>query len=296
MPPFSRVMTRRAAIAAGLSDEAIAHRLARGSWTRLHAGVYFTVGPEPAYRDRLAGAVLAGGAGAALSGAAVLHLWRLRDIAPPRRPLVLIRPMAGSVSTDIVQFRRTAVPFDPQVVDGVATAGIARSLVDHCLTVTSLATVQALVSEAVRTNLCGVEALTAAYRSAPQRGSANLRMALEDVRLGAWSLPEARIGRALRAARVPPFEQNAAVRDAQGHLLGVIDVWWEQLRAALEIHGAEHHGSAFDWAATVRRSALLSEHGIAVMQVPAADVLRDLPSVVARVERWLERLAGATPS
>jgi hypothetical protein len=286
-----RVLRRSAALAAGYSDEAIEHRIARHSWVRLHPGVYFTAGPEPTYEDRLVGAVAAGGPGAALSGAAALTLWRMRGVAAPSRPLVLTRPRAGVATTDAIRFRRTALPFRALVVNGVRTSGMARSVVDHCLEVRALDSVRAVVSEAVRRRLCTIEQLEAAFRAGPQRGSRNLRIALEDVAHGAWSVPEAVVGRALRSAGVPPFRQNVDLHDGEGKLIATADVYWEDLRAGVEIHGAEHHSSSYDWAESLRRGGRLSELGILVLHVPAVDVLRDLEVAVARIAGWIQHIA-----
>ncbi len=291
-----RVVTRSAAVAAGVSERVIDRRLARGLWTRLHPGVYFTVGPEPAYRDRLEGAVLAGGPGAALSGSAALTLWTLRDVAPPTRPLVLTTPRAGAASTDSVRLRRTTVPYTARVVAGVRTAGVARALADHCLEVRRLATVQAVLSEAVRRGLCTADEIARAYRLGPQRGSRNLRIALEDVALGAWSVPEAVVGRALRIAGLPVFEQNAAILDADGRIIARADVYWRQWRAAVEIDGAEVHSSAHDWAQTMRRSARLGALGITVLHIAAADVLRNPDHVVAQIRDWLAHVQARSRS
>jgi hypothetical protein len=286
-----RVMARADARARGISDRAIHHHVIRRRWRQLHPGVYFTRGAEPRYADELAGAVLASGSEAVVSGAAALVLWDIKDVQRPRRPLIIVPMTNAAAATQRLAVRRTPTPIRFAVRDGVRVADLARALTDHCVEVSRLATVQAIASEVIRRKLCTVAELDAAYQAGPRRGSANLRIALEDVAFGAWSVPEAIVGRALRAACVPAFTQNSEVRTNSGKLLAVADVWWPELRAVLEIHGAEHHQAAQAWSATLRRAARLEAAGIAVLQIPAVDIMRDLHSALRDVVAWLGHLA-----
>ncbi|MCU1688115.1 MAG: hypothetical protein JWN20_43 [Jatrophihabitantaceae bacterium] len=291
MPDQPRVTAHASALAAGLTESYIRHHLARGLWKRLHRGVYFTVGREPTESDRMLGAVLFAGNGAALSGAAVLRCWDIRGVSEPVRPLVLVPASSGAAATAAILVRRTEVPFTVKAIRGIAAVEVARAVADHCVQVRRLDTVQSIVSEVVRRNLCSADSLVGAAQAGPRRGSANLRIAVEDATFGAWSVPEAIIGRALRAARVLPFTQNTRVYSERGRLLAKVDVWWASIRAALEIHGAEHHSSPKDWAETVRRTTRLEQNGIAVLQIPAVDVLRNLDDVARQAAEWLGRQA-----
>lgn len=256
----------------------------------MHGGVYFTRGPEPTYADLLAGALLATGPHSVLSGTAALSLWDVRGIVAPRRPLVLVPANGGSTAYRNLQIRATPIPYRTVLVRGLRTAGVARAVTDHCLGMRRLSDVQSAVSEVVRRRLCTAGELEESYRAGARRGSANLRVAIEDALLGAWSVPEAQLGRGLRGAGLPPFTQNTAIYDRFGRLLGIVDVWWEHLNAAVEVQGAENHSSPIDWAESLSRVATLEEHGIAVLQVPAVEVVRRLDSAVARIARWLDAI------
>lgn len=288
-----RVIDRATARAAGLTDVAIGHRRTSHRWVQLHRGVYFTRGSEPSASDRLAGALLAAGPGAALSGAGALAQWRVRGIAVPDRPLVLVPMSSGVRAMANLRVRRTAIPFRSMIVNDLSVVAIARAVADYCIDLPRLDDVRSVTSDVIRRQLCTADQLAAALNAGPRRGSAHLRTAVEDARFGAWSVPEARIGRAMRAARLPAFEQNVDIRDDRGSLLGTVDVWWPGLRAALEVLGAEHHSSPNDWAQTLRRAATLADHGIAIMQVPAIDVLQRTDEVVGRIRAWLAGLAAS---
>lgn len=292
MDGLPRVIDRHSANALGLTDSAIRHRVRTGRWRALHRGVYFTRGREPRDGDRLSAALLAAGPGSALSAAAALAQWRIRGIAVPARPLVLVPLSSGARSTPTVLVRRTVVPFDVRVVNDLRVTSIARAAADYSVGLARRDDVRAVVSEVMRRRLCTVEQLQSALSGVPRRGSAHLRLAVEEAALGAWSVPEAHLGRALRRAGLPRFQQNVELVGPDGTPLGIVDAWWSERRAALEVLGAEHHSSPADWAQTVRRAARLQAHGIAVLQVTAWDVLNRTDEVVAQVRTWLAGLTA----
>ncbi len=200
MDGLPRVIDRHSANALGLTDSAIRHRVRTGRWRALHRGVYFTRGREPRDGDRLSAALLAAGPGSALSAAAALAQWRIRGIAVPARPLVLVPLSSGARSTPTVLVRRTVVPFDVRVVNDLRVVAIVRAVADYSVGLTRRDDVRAVVSEVMRRRLCTVEQLQSALSGVPRRGSAHLRLAVEEAALGAWSVPEAHLGRALRGA------------------------------------------------------------------------------------------------
>jgi hypothetical protein len=281
-----RLLSRSGAHARGFTDDAIRHRLRTGRWSALHPGVYLTVGGRPSEADRLQAAVMSAGPGAALSAAGALTQWRLRAVVAPARPLVLVPSDSGARPTSGVRVRRCARGFDAHYRNGVRVAMLPRALADYCRESDYERATSAL-SEAVRRRLCTAGDVRVEYLAGPRRGSRALRLAIEDAATNAWSLPEGLIGRALRRAGSPTFEQNISIRSRTGALLGIVDVWWEGRAAAMQVHGAEHHASAAAWSETLDRVALLGRHGIAVHQVTAVSVLRDAASVAADALRWL---------
>jgi hypothetical protein len=78
------VVTRRQLLAAGVSDDEIEHRVAKGALLREHRGVYRVGHRAPSVEARYLAAVLACGEGALLSGRAAAHIWSLvKGAAPP---------------------------------------------------------------------------------------------------------------------------------------------------------------------------------------------------------------------
>lgn len=77
------VITRKQAMAKGLSTAKIRHRVAAGRWRLIFPGVYLTHSGTPTWRQRLMAATLARGAGSVASLECALHLWNLSDRQPP---------------------------------------------------------------------------------------------------------------------------------------------------------------------------------------------------------------------
>ena len=287
-----RIVTRRDAHGHGHSDRVIARRLASQRWCRLLPGVYLTQ-PPPTASDRLYAAVLRGGPGAIASGAAALHAYGFRAVGAPQRELVLVRDGNGVRSFGRVTFRHTARLPAPTLRPGPPLAPVERAVADHARSLRCLDDVRAVVAEAVQRGFCAIGAIADELHSGQRNGSALLRRAVHEVTLGAASAPEARAASLLRAARVPAFEQNAAV--IVGTRRYVADFLWRKLSAILEIDSRDYHFSPEDWQATLRRHAELETAGYSVIHVVPSE-LRDADDFIRRVRRWLTARCAARRS
>ncbi|MBN3538294.1 DUF559 domain-containing protein [Sphingomonas pseudosanguinis] len=76
-------------------------------------------------------------------------------------------------------------------------------------------------------------------------------------------------------------ERTEGLRFRRQHPAGayVLDFYCPAARLAVEVDG-EVHGRADRPERDARRDAFLAEHGVAVVRIPARDVLRDLDNVV----------------
>ena len=280
-PP--RILTRRQAHEQGYSDRVIARHIETRRWHRLLPGVYLTH-PPPIATDRLYAAALRGGPGAVLSGAAALYAHGLRAVGKPRYELVLVAAGSGVRSFGRVKVRHTARLPAPCLQPGPPLAPVERAVADHARSLLDVDDVRAIVAEAVQRGFCDVESIAVELQEGRRNGSSLLRRAVREVAAGAASAPEARAGTLLRAARVPPFEQNARV--VVGSRDYFADFLWRELRAILEIDSREYHFAPQDWQATLRRDAALETAGYSVIHVVPSD-LRDSAEFVRRVRQWL---------
>lgn len=79
---MGEIITRKQALARGITLATQRHRLASARWQRIFAGVYATHSGEVTWKDRALAAVLARGDGAVVSLDGALHLWGLRADPP----------------------------------------------------------------------------------------------------------------------------------------------------------------------------------------------------------------------
>lgn len=279
-----RVLGRDAARGLGYTPNMIDHRLRTGRWLRVLPRTYLT-SDTLTWPDRLRAAVTFGGPDAMLSGAAALAD-DLRCVPRPTTLLLLVPARSGVSSTAWVRVRHTERVPHRRLAPGPARVAIARAVADHALDLRRADDVRALVTEAVRRELCSVDELTDELRTGPRRGSLHLRRAIEEAADGAWSAPEARAARLLRRGGVPAFRQNVDLLLAGGRRL-VADFLWRELKAVLEIDSREHHSLPGDRDATDERHLALETAGYSVVHRTPWMIANRPDEFVTGIRSWL---------
>lgn len=289
MPPLPdelpRVLSRVDARLRGFTPRMIDRRLAIGTWRLVLPHTYLT-SDTFTWLDRRRAALAFVGDGSVLSGAAALTDASLRSIQRPSIVLVLAPITTRARSIAWVRVRPTRRLPPAALRPGPASAPRARAVADHALQTARLDDVRALVAEVVRRRLCTIDDLLVELDAGPRNGSRNLRLAIEEVRGGAWSAPEARAARLLTAAGVPLFEQNVRIDLPDGSHL-IVDFLWRALRAVLEIDSDEHHGLPADADATDTRHVLLESLGYSVVHRRPSFVMRQPSAFTAGIVAWL---------
>jgi hypothetical protein len=281
-----RVINLADAAARGLSADAVRRRVRSSAWRHLLPRVYRT-GTDVSRRDRLNAALSFAGPRALLTGAAALWLYEFR-IPFPDLVTVAVPRDEGVRSLAWVRVIHSSRPLDPSLDAGPRRVLVPRAVADHALTVPRLDGVRQLVARAVRDQGCTVAQLRAELEAGPRNGSALLRQALDEVDAGAASAPEAEAARILRAAGVPPFEQNVVIRLPNGQQY-VADFLWRALKAILEIDSVEYHLDPVDWRRTMDRHLALSTLGFSVVHRPPSAV-KQQSRFAAEIDAWLTNL------
>ena len=288
LPPdpdaLPRVLGRGDALGHGFSRQAVGRRLRSGTWRTLLPRTYLTV-DSMTTSDRLTAALVFAGPGAALSGYAALWASGVRGVSVPTRVLVLVPPDNRVRSHSWVCVQRSYRPIVTQNWTGPRRVEVARAAADAARSLPSIDDVRALISRVVRDQHCTVGELAAELADGPRRDSALLRQAVAEVTDGAASAPEARAARILRRAGITGFVQNARLVLSNGSVR-VVDFYWPQLRACLEIDSVEWHADALDWRRTWDRHLELTTDGHSVVHRPPS-ALRNAEQFAADVKAWL---------
>lgn len=142
-----------------------------------------------------------------------------------------------------------------------------------------------------RTPLCRPEHLERAVSALPAgaRGVRRLRNALVHARAGTDSCMETRLRWTLTDGGLPAPSVNALVRDAEGQVVAMPDLSYEEERVAIEYDGDVHRTDRRTWLRDGTRRAALESLGWRVISCTADDVLRHPDRPVTWVRRALRR-------
>lgn len=286
-----QVISRSQAMASGLTDNALGHRLrAGGPWQRLLPGVYLAVTGAPSSDQRDVAALLYAGPGSLLTGTAALRVWGVR--APYTSVIdVLIPESKQRKSAGFVRIRPTArMPKEAVAVGPRRLAPLARAVGDTARSLSKLADVRALVATVVQQGKCTPAELAIELEQGPIQGSALLRIAVGDVYAGTRSNPEADLQDLLRRAKLPMPEFNPQLYAGE-EFIGSPDGWWQEAGLAFEVDSNEYHLSPEDHERTLARDARMRAHGINVLHFTPRQIRTQPGQVIAAI-----RSALAAPS
>lgn len=264
------IVTRAQLLEAGLSSAAVGRRLAAGRLRPVHRGVYRfgPLEPEPA---REMAAALAGGPTAVVSHMNAGWLWRLVPTRGPG-PVHVTVPGSGRSSRPGIRFHRAALSDDErEIVHGIPVTTPGRTLADLAGVLGSREVEQAAAvaerRELIAPDELGV--LPERYRGRP--GIAALRDVSRE-RTGprfTRSELEIRCLRLFDGAGLPRPRTNVRIGPYE------IDLYWPDLRVAVEIDGRAYHSDRLRFEGDRRKDAWLRARGIQVVRLTWRQVTGD---------------------
>lgn len=275
------VVSRRQALAAGLSSAAIEARLRSGRWTRVYDGVYATFsGPVPR-SAWLWAAVLYAGDGAVLSHRSAAELVGLADPPGPRPGI----PDGAPIHVTIPSSRR-AKPVPGLVVHRSGRSSVAahptrrppQTRVEE--TVIDLTQVARTLDEALGwiARACGARLTTASRLAAALDARrkvhwrAELAAALVDVRAGCHSLLELRWVRDVERPHGLPTGTRQHARTRPGGGRWYDDVYYDEYHTLVELDGHAAHPEDARWRDMRRDNAGVTD-GLSVLRYGTGDVV-----------------------
>jgi very-short-patch-repair endonuclease len=264
-------LTRAQLAAAGVSDDAIALRVASGRLVRLRRGVFAVGGGAETVRGRARAALLSVGGDGVLrhgwSGAA----WTMCaaypssiDVTTPRR----LRSRPG------IRVHRLPLERDEvRHLHKLPLTSPVRTLFDLGTMLRPEAHLLAANEGFVKRRYTIAELRRAESRYAGRTGSKAFARLME--RIDPEGRPirsplEARLNRFLRARGFPPWEQNAKLWVA-GEMIEP-DVLWRQRRVIVEADGRDPHLAPLTFASDRRRDRRLRVEGWEPVRVTSADL------------------------
>jgi hypothetical protein len=260
------VVSRKQALAAGLSLNALRHRLRPGGpWSVWLPGVYQTATGAPTQSQREIAALLYGGPHAVLTGVTALRHYRLP--APDSAVVDILIPARWKRQSILyVKVHRTTQM--PEMVYGprhLACAPPARAVADAVRTLADLRAARTLLAGVVQDRGCTSWQLKQELDAGPVHYSALLRSVLTEVTDGVRSAPEAELRDLIRKAGLPMplFNPRLYLRD--GTFIACPDAWWPEAGVAVEVDSKRWHLRPDDWERTMDRHAQLGQYSIVTL-------------------------------
>lgn len=279
------VITRRQALKHGLSKSAIRHALGEGGqWKKIIPGVYATFTGPLQDRHRLRAALLYAGDEAMVTGAYACRGYGMQYVPHEANATLelLVPAHVRRAPVAIAKIRRVKSVPAARMVRGIPCAPPERAALDACRDVKSLRDVRAVLCEVVQRQLTKVERLVAEYGSVDQRGMKNARRALDDVLVGCRSAPECELRDVIRTSTVigEPVWNEPLPDDASL----IPDGYYREVRLALEIDSAEHHGFGDRPELTEQRRARYASLGWRVIPISPRRLRHEPKAVLAEIE------------
>lgn len=272
----------------GLSDRAIAGRIAAGTLHPVFRGVFAVGYPATGRPARMLAAVLACGKGTVLSHGSAAELLGLWGKRPAAIDVISLRGAGRKVEG----VRRHDVPRpEPNEIElrhGIPCTNPSRTLIDMAGRL-GLASLRRLVEQAAVLRVLDVREIDRLLARRRRRGAPLLRTVLapwrsEDGRPPRLrSLLEARFLPTLAGAGLPRPRCNARLT-VDGERFEV-DLLWPEQRLVIETDGEETHGTKAAFHEDRRRDQVLGAAGYRTARVTWAQLEDEPNAVVARVRR-----------
>jgi hypothetical protein len=287
------VISRRQALAAGVTDNALRHRLRPGGpWRGLLSGVYMAATGAPTTLQQETAALLYAGPGSVITGPAAL---RSHHIRCELTEIVDVLVPAGRQRRDthFVRLHRTSrMPARIWEAGPVRYAMPARAVADAVRGMTSLRDVRAVVADAVQRDKCAISSLATELAAGPAKGSMLFRDALADVADGIRSAAEGDLRDLLARSRLPMPLFNPSLYDDAGPFIARPDAWWPAHGIAVEVDSREWHTSPEDHAKTLARGRRMARHQIVVLRFTPRQIRSQPAEVINDIKAALDGAQG----
>jgi hypothetical protein len=283
------VISRAQALAVGLTNHALRHRLRPGGpWRGLLPGVYMAATGAPTTLQQEMAALLYAGDGSLVTGPAALRSHDIRT-EPTEIVDVLVPAARQRRDTEFVKLHRTTrMPGRIWETGPVRYVMPARAVADTVRGMTSLRDVRAVVADAVQRRRCAIRDLLAELDAGPNVGSALFREALTDVAEGIRSAAEGDLRDLLAGSGLPMPLFNPSLHDDTGTFIARPDAWWPELGIAVEVDSREWHLSPEDHANTLARGRRMARYQIVVLRFTPKQIRTKPAEVIKDIKAALE--------
>jgi len=289
------VVARRQAIACGMTENAIRHRIrAEGPWQVVLPGIYAVGRGGLAEKQRAVAAFLYAGRAIAITGMTAVA-WHGLPAKRSELVDVLVPPQYRRSDAGFVRLWPTGVEPGVEFADGVVSyVALDRAIADAVRQFTEMSEVRDLVASAVQRGKVDIWQLARELDLGPKQGSARLRLALAEVSDGVRSVAENDLRLIIRQFRLPAPLYNPGLFVGD-RFIARPDAWWPDKGVAVEVESKAWHLLPADWERTLARRALMAAEGILVVPFPPSKLRAAKQQVAKEIRASLEKSRGPLP-
>jgi hypothetical protein len=289
------VISRRQALVAGVTANALRHRLRIGGpWQSLLPGVYIAMTGTPTKVQQEMAALLYAGPASVITGPAALSHHRIRGPAAEQIDVLMPASRRRRDAQFVRLHRTTRLPERVWRFGPLRYALPARAVADAARDLESLRDVRAVVADAVQRRSCEIMQLHEELKAGPNVGSALLREALSDVADGIRSAAEGDLKDLLVKSGLPLPLFNPMVY-AAGTFVARPDAWWPEFGIAIEVDSREWHTSPEDHASTLARGRRMAAYQMIILRFTPKQISTAPAEVIADIRRTLDAARGRPP-
>lgn len=281
------VIRRDQALAAGVTEAAMAGKIRRGQWERILPRV-FVVGVDPLEPVvRVRAAWLWAGEDCVIGGEAAAWWLGLRP-EPPMLVDIWVPPPRRMTRQPNVRVRRGIVESTEQVLrHRILVTAIERT----CLDLARVGREDRLEAALRKRRTTAAQLDRSVDLGRGRRGQTRARRAVAEVADNPWSPSERSVQKLFREAGIVGWRANYPVAVRGG--VRYPDFLFEDIKLILEIDGREFHGSSEAFDADRHRQNQLVEAGWTMLRFTATQVATEPGALVATVRRTINRLKTA---
>lgn len=278
-----------------VNDRQISRLIRAGRLQRVLYGVYIGGATPLTADERAVAASLYCGAGTQIAGGAALR-WHGLRYAPDGEVDVLVRPTCRRRSTDWLRLHSTLRPDESPTAQGLfAICSVPRAIADFARWQRDMRSLRAVATEAANAGLCSVADLRRELAEGEVRYRRPLERLVEELEAGVRSAPEAELRDLVGASAVLPVGGfNHEICLADGEWLFTPDLWYEDVRLAVEVDSREFHADPDGWQHTLDRHNAVERQGIAVIHLTPARIRRNPQASLRIIEDAYRQRMSAT--
>ena len=287
------LLSRRQALALGLTNNAISHRLATRQWQLVLPEILLTLPTPPTRRQNLIAARLHAGDNTVIDGLCACRYHGFENIPPDDGQVRVVLPWGKPArSHDFVVVRRTTLPIEFVETDYLKYLAPAAAAVMGARELKHERSAFALLAEGLQRKLVSYDELLLAQHQAPPKHRLRVDRMLGALGTGVLAVSENDFRILAQTSRIlPSAEYNVLLRLPSGRVISP-DALYRSAGLVHETNGRKSHAAEDRFESMQERHDVMTASGLTVLHNSPRQVRREGSRVLGELEQCFCRLDG----